>query len=221
MNLKGDKTYIILGLTLLVLGSIGLFLPAISGFFISDLPLQEVAMAQMPTFEDQFIASDEDATVTPVPTPPPSAPSGGGGLTSDYDRFDVKDRLIISKAKINMPVFLGASEKVLNKGGWLFPTTSRPELGGNSVVFGHRYKYLPPISNTMYNLDKVEIGDELILVWHGKEYKYKVFETKIVEPADLSVIQPTSDNRLTIITCTPLYTTKQRLVVVGSLIQAN
>lgn len=216
MNLKGDKIYIILGLTLLALGSIGLFLPAISGFLISDLPLQDVAMAQMPTFEDQFIAPDEDISAMPIPTPPPA-----GGSTSDYDRFDVKDRLIISKAKINMPVFLGASEKVLNKGGWLFPTTSRPELGGNSVIFGHRYKYLPPISNTMYNLDKVEIGDELILVWQGKEYKYKVFETKIVEPADLSVIQPTSDNRLTIITCTPLFTTKQRLVVVGSLVLVN
>ena len=120
-----------------------------------------------------------------------------------------------------MPIFLGSSEKTLNKGGWLYPTTSRPEKGGNSVIFGHRYMYRPPKSNTFWNLDKVAVGDEMILYWQGKEYKYKVFETKIIEPTNLSVIQPTKNSILTVITCTPLFTTKQRLVVTGSLISVK
>jgi sortase A len=133
----------------------------------------------------------------------------------------VKDHLVISGVNIDMPVFLGTSEKILNKGGWLFPNTSRPELGGNTVIFGHRYMYRPPKSNTFWSLDKVNIGDEMTLLWKGREYRYKVFDIKIVEPTDLSVMNRSSDSILTVITCTPIFTTKQRLVVVGSLISVR
>lgn len=205
------KKYLIFGSAFIILGFAGLFMPAGYELFSEDtLPLQETAMAQMPTFQDQFVDPAATFPIAADRSPKPAP---------DYDLTDVKDRLIIAKGKINMPVFLGDTEKVLNKGGWLFPTTSRPDLGGNSVIFGHRYKFLPPISNTLYNLDKVEIGDELVLVWQGKEYKYKVFEKKIVEPTDLSVIQPTQEARLTVITCTPIFTTKQRLVVTGALVK--
>ena len=208
MKLRNNKTFIILGVVLIGLGVFGMLFPAIYGLLVNDvLPLQD-AMAEVPTFEDQFINSENEFPAAGDKTLEP---------TPDYELLEIDNRLIIPRAKINMPVFLGNNEKILNKGGWLFPTNSRPELEGNSVIFGHRYKYLPPISNTLYNLDKVNIGDEMIFTWQGKEYRYKVFEKKIIESTDLSVIQPTKDSRLTVITCTPLFTTKQRLVIVGSL----
>ena len=207
-----NPVYIKIGLVLVVVGVAGFGLPFVYEFFeqnnfFEDEPLS--AMVEVPTFQDQFI---ETSNEFPISDNKPAKP------TPDYNLSGIRDRLIISKGNINMPVFLGDNEKVLNKGGWLFPTTSRPELGGNSVIFGHRYKYLPPASNTLYNLDKVEVGDEMILIWQGREYKYKVFEKKVIEPTNLSVIQPTSDARLTVITCTPLWTTKQRLVITGSLV---
>ena len=201
-----NPNYIKFGLIFLFLGFLGLGLPFIYEFLLSEkMPVQELspaAQVQLPTFEDSFVSPGEDFSVTPVPPTP----------------ITMKDRLVIASVNINMPVFLGDTEKTLNKGGWLFPATSRPEQGGNSVIFGHRYMYRPPKSNTFWNLDKVEIGDEMVLTWQGKEYKYRVFEKKVIEPTNLSVIQPTSDGRLTVITCTPLWTTKQRLVIVGSLI---
>ncbi|OGM99799.1 MAG: hypothetical protein A3B91_02115 [Candidatus Yanofskybacteria bacterium RIFCSPHIGHO2_02_FULL_41_29] len=203
---KINKTYIYLGAVLISLGFIGIFLPNIYELFVDDT--FESAEAKLPTFEEQFIGDGEDVLTTPVLIGGDIPASKGSG-----------DRLLIVDVNINMPVFLGETEKTLNKGGWLFPTTSRPELGGNSVIFGHRYMYRPPKSNTFWNLDKVEIGDEMILTWRSKEYKYKVFEIKIVEPTDLSVIRQTSDARLTVITCTPLFSTKQRLVVIGKLIK--
>lgn len=196
----------------MIVGITGFVYPFVYNFFSDgSLPAEEDIQAvqvQLPTFEDPFIAPGEDISATPVPTPL-SSPTA------------IRAHLVIAGVNINMPVFLGDTEKTLNKGGWLFPTTSRPERGGNSVIFGHRYMYRPPKSNTFWNLDKVKIGDEMVLYWQGKEYKYKVFEKKIVEPNDLSVIQPTSDSRLTIITCTPLFSTKQRLVVTGTLIGAK
>ena len=202
-NIKSNKIYVYLGTVLIILGLAGAFFPNIYELFVDDT--FESAEAKLPTFEEQFIGDGEDTLTTPA-VYPISNPIAG-------------DRLLIADVNINMPVFLGATEKTLNKGGWLFPNTSRPELGGTSVIFGHRYMYRPPKSNTFWNLDKVEMGDIMILTWHGKEYKYKVFEKKVVEPTDLSVIQPTSDSRLTVITCTPLFSTKQRLVVIGSLVQ--
>ncbi len=189
-----------------MVGSAGLALPfAYEFLFTESLPEPSPAVqADLPSFDDPFISSGEDLSATPIPTP--AVPT------------TVKDRLVIASANINMPVFLGPTEKTLNKGGWMYPTTSRPELGGNSVIFGHRYMYRPPKSNTFWNLDKVKIGDVMVLYWQGKEYKYQVFETKIIEPTDLSVIRRSSDGRLTVITCTPLFTTKQRLVVIGKLI---
>lgn len=202
--------YVILGFVFIVLGAAGLALPYVYEMFVKPEAIKVIdpIFVQLPTFQEQFIAPGDDLSDTPIPTP-----------TQSSATKIATDRLVIAGVNINMPVFLGQTEKTLNKGGWLFPTTSRPELGGNSVIFGHRYMYRPPKSNTFWNLDKVKIGDEIFLTWQGKEYKYKVFETKIIEPTDLSVIQPTADSRLTVITCTPLFSTKQRLVVVGSLVQ--
>jgi sortase A len=201
-----NKKLAVGGIILAVLGLAGFVIPFIYNLY-SESYVPQVVFADVPTFEDQFIDTTSEF---PISDDRPTA-------TPDYNLSDIEDRLIIAKGNINMPVFLGADEKTLNKGGWLFPVTSRPDLGGNSVIFGHRFKYLPPISNTLYNLDKVEVGDEMILIWQGREYKYKVFDVKIIEPTDLSVIQPSSDSRLTVITCTPLWTTKQRLVITGSL----
>jgi len=206
-----NSIYIKLGLLTLFVGFFGLAWPFIYDFFADEsLPEENIQaiQAQLPTFEDSFIGPGEDISATPVPTLLPIA-----GTKPAV----VQDRLVIAGVNINMPVFLGDTEKTLNKGGWMFPHTSRPELGGNSVIFGHRYMYRPPKSNTFWNLDKVKVGDMMVLTWEGKEYKYKVFEIKIVEPTDLSVIRRTSDSRLTVITCTPLFTTKQRLVVTGAL----
>lgn len=215
------KKYVIYGFVFIVLGMGGFIAPFLYESFLPEeniLPVQEAIAVQPPTFEEQFIAQDEDLSITPVPT---IAPSAAPEATKAPTPTPIRDRLVIAKGNINMPVFLGDTEKTLNKGGWLFPSTSRPEIGGNSVIFGHRYMYRPPKSNTFWNLDKVAIGDEMVLYWKGKEYTYKVFETKVIEPTDLSVIQPTSDSRLTVITCTPLFSTKQRLVVTGALISTK
>ena len=117
-----------------------------------------------------------------------------------------------------MAIVEGTSEKVLFKGAWRSPYNSTPDKGGNTVLFGHRYLYLPPRKDTLFSLDKVKVGDGFEINWEGKAYKYKVIEVKIVNPDDISVLNPTAVPSVTIITCTPVFTTKFRLVVRGELI---
>ena len=92
------------------------------------------------------------------------------------------------------------------------------KFGINPVIFGHRFKYLPPASNTFYNLDKLNVGDEFSVFWKLKEYKYKIREIKIIEPTDFSVLAPSQTKQITLVTCAPLFSAKQRLVVIGELI---
>jgi sortase A len=64
-------------------------------------------------------------------------------------------------------------------------------------------------------------GDQIMIQRDGKTYTYEVSSQKIVKPEDVSVIQPTNDNRLTLITCYPTYyigPAPDRLIVTSKLI---
>ena len=49
------------------------------------------------------------------------------------------------------------------------------------------------------------------------EYKYKVVDVQIVSPTDNFVLQNFGDDRITLTTCHPKFSAKQRLIVVGQL----
>lgn len=135
--------------------------------------------------------------------------------------FDVSpNRLIITKIGVNAPIVESQnSEYGLSLGAWHVPESSNPEKGGNTVITGHRFKYLPPSNLTFYLLDKLEAGDVISVVWHEEKYYYKVRELKIVEPTDLSVEAKSTEPILTLYTCHPIYSTDKRLVVVADLLE--
>jgi sortase A len=76
---------------------------------------------------------------------------------------------------------------------------------------------MPPAKDTFFNLDKVKKGDNIVVQQEGNKYTYIVSEVKIVEKNDISVLQDTTEHQITLITCTPLWTSKQRLAVIGKL----
>ena len=122
--------------------------------------------------------------------------------------------LIIPKIGVKMPIVEGESEKEgLDAGAWHLPETSDPVLGGNMVLAGHRFKYRPPSEKTFYLLDKLEKDDLVLIFWQGKEYQYKVVSSEVVEPNDTEILKDTLKPTLTLITCHPLFSDKQRLVV--------
>jgi len=129
------------------------------------------------------------------------------------------NRLVIPKIGVNVPITEGADEeKALWKGVWHIPGSSNPIDGGNMVLSGHRFRYRPPSNLTLYLLNQVRPGDFIIVYWQGKEYDYKVSETKIVPKEQTDVAQPTVEPIITITTCHPLFSTKERLVVIGEII---
>jgi sortase A len=128
------------------------------------------------------------------------------------------NRLVIPKIGVNAKIVEGSSENVMYKGVWHIPSTSSPDKEGNTVISGHRFQYRPPNNTTFYLLDKLGKGDYLIVYWQGKEYDYRVTKTMVVGPKESSLLENTTKPILSLFTCTPLFTTKQRLFVIGELI---
>lgn len=72
--------------------------------------------------------------------------------------------------------------------------------GSNVVLGGHsELEYRSP--TVFYELDQVQVGDEIIVTVNDVELVYIVTETTLVGEYDLWVIQPTRGERLTLMTC--------------------
>lgn len=107
----------------------------------------------------------------------------------------------------------------LRRGVVHYGTTALPGQAGNIVVLGHssgqawtpgEYKFVFTL------LDKLETGDRIFVDYEGTRYIYRVKGIKTVSPSDLSVVQPTREPQLTLITCTPVGTDKYRLVITAT-----
>ena len=141
------------------------------------------------------------------------------GLLPPPEEVKSKDnRLIIKKIGVNGLINEGG-EEALALGVWHLPRTSTPDKGGNTVLSAHRWKYKPPDPRTFYNLDKLEIGDEVQVVWQGKMYIYKVRDIFEVTPEKVEILAPSDKPELTLFTCTPLYSTARRLIIKADLVK--
>jgi LPXTG-site transpeptidase (sortase) family protein len=135
------------------------------------------------------------------------------------ENLDLGNRLIIPEIGVDIPIVDSANSSwALNRGAWRLPETSTPEQGSNTAIAGHRFKYLPPNNLTFYLLDKLQAGDGFVVIWSGKEYDYQVVGSKIVLPTEVSVLAPTEKPTLTLITCDPIFSQQNRLIVTAELV---
>lgn len=129
------------------------------------------------------------------------------------------NRLFIPQINVDAEIIEGEDIDVLRskEGVWHDPTTGDPELGGNMVLAGHRFQYLPPNTHTFYHLDKLKISELIKVYWQGKEYVYEISKIFEVLPEEVWIKSETP-NELTLYTCTPLFTSEKRLVVKAKLV---
>lgn len=107
-------------------------------------------------------------------------------------------RLTIPKINFNAVVVEGTSHRALLLGPGHLKETPAPGDLGNSVISGHRDTFF----RHLYELKK---GDVITVQRSGQSFDYEVTGKRIVQPTDLSVLDPTPDARLTLITCYPIY----------------
>ncbi|CAN5171810.1 hypothetical protein BH09PAT3_BH09PAT3_6330 [soil metagenome] len=146
-----------------------------------------------------------------------SSPPNTSGVTPAI--IPTENTLVIPSLDLQQTIYEGSNKYTLRKGVWHRPNSSTPILGGNTVLAGHRFTYHDPA--VFYNLDKVSVGDKMVLYWEGKKYEYKVAKILTVPPTATEVEEPTSEPTLTVYTCTPLWSSKSRLVLVGTLVEKS
>ncbi|MBI3379530.1 sortase [Candidatus Gottesmanbacteria bacterium] len=93
---------------------------------------------------------------------------------------------------------------------------------GNPVIFGHStllWFYNPKDYKTIFSkLPELKINDTFNVTVDNVSYKYKVYEMKIINPDDLSVLeQDYNSSNITLVTCVPPGTYLKRLIVKGRL----
>ncbi|HNQ31506.1 MAG TPA: sortase [Candidatus Woesebacteria bacterium] len=140
------------------------------------------------------------------------------GISREYLKpIPNENRLVMPQIGVDSLVVEGIGPDVLDKGLWRRPNSSTPDKGGNTVITGHRFLYSSG-PKTFYNLDKVQIGDKFFLFWEGVEYDYEVVDIFVVEPDQIEIEDNTPEPLLTLYTCTPLWSSAQRLVIRARLI---
>lgn len=113
-------------------------------------------------------------------------------------------------------IYFGYSESLLDKGMLMEPESIK---SNNVVMYGHRFSINKPFRKYLIDLDKVKIGDLVTVSIENKKYEYLISSILEVTPQETWVLSETRDKWLTIITCTPAYNPKNRLVVISKLVR--
>ena len=122
--------------------------------------------------------------------------------------------LEIPSINLKQYVVSGTDELTLQFGPGHYLQTNLPGSGGNVGIAGHRTTYGAPFSR----LDLLEVGDQIFLNSGGNKYHYEIDEKLIVDANEGEyVLYNRGDDRLTLTTCHPKYSARQRLVISGKL----
>lgn len=121
-----------------------------------------------------------------------------------------RNLLVIPKLNMSEEILEGEGIETVNRGVWRRPQTSTPDKGSNTVLVGHRFTY--DGASVFYHLDKLDIGDDISVIWNGKLKNYKITDERVVPATAVEVEDPTVDEILTLYTCTPLWSAIDRLV---------
>jgi sortase A len=125
--------------------------------------------------------------------------------------------LDIPRLSLHREIQTESSVAFLDKGPWHVFGTSTPDKGSNTVIAGHRFGFTSPYG-PFYFLNMLQMNDRVTVDWQGTEYTYKVVSMETVPPTQVSIQDPTKDPTLTLFTCTPLWSAKDRLVVQADLV---
>jgi len=106
--------------------------------------------------------------------------------------------LDVPRLGLSVIVIEGVEQRVLRRAAGHMPGTALPGNPGNVGISAHRDTFFRPLRN-------VRMNDLVTLTTPLAEYRYRVVSTRIVDPADVSVLDATSREILTLVTCYPFY----------------
>jgi sortase A len=107
-------------------------------------------------------------------------------------------RIDIPRLGVSAIVIEGDGTTTLRRAVGHIPGTALPGEPGNVGISGHRDTFFRPLRNIRRN-------DIVTLTTLQGEYRYRVLSTRIVTPNNVAVLDPSTNETLTLVTCYPFY----------------
>ena len=117
--------------------------------------------------------------------------------------------LRIPRLELEVPVYDGTSDAILDLAAGRIEGTALPGTPGNLGIAAHRDGFFRILKD-------VKEGDTLVLETPVATEQYRIEWIRITTPQDVSVIQPTPDAAVTLVGCYPFYhrgSAPQRFIV--------
>lgn len=166
------------------------------------------------------------------PGPAPAAEISEVDPTVTLTKVSEAEKLLIPKLNVEVPIIFGVDftevMEAMNRGVAHYRIAGAdayPGQVGNFVITGHsagdiyssnQYKFI------FSGLERLETGDLLYVHYGGVRYTYRMVGREIVEPTEIAKLTFQTDKpMLTLVTCYPLGTSRQRLLVFAEQISPN
>ncbi|HVM10974.1 MAG TPA: sortase [Actinomycetota bacterium] len=130
---------------------------------------------------------------------------------------DPVTRLRIPKLGVDTIVVEGTTLSALRAGSGHYVQTPLPCEPGNSAIAGHRTTYSKPFART----HELERGDRIVLDTPVGRCVYRVHDTWVTLPTDATVLAPARGSWLTLTTCDPPGSARERLIVRAKLVRST
>jgi sortase A len=136
--------------------------------------------------------------------PPPPFPVALDEEVTDLPSYPVVETgaaiaaLSIPRVQLSAAVLEGSDASTLLRGPGHLENTALPGEIGNIVIAGHRDSFFWPLRN-------IRLDDDIYLDARGEQYHYKVTSVRVVDPRDVSVLEQTEGEVVTLITCYPFW----------------
>lgn len=184
------------------------------------------ALAELPAPE--AVADDPTA-----PDRPATSSAGGNRRTTTAVASNSlgleENLLVIPKLRKRVPVIWNSSSDEatmlanLQRGVAHYGFTSLPnDKNGNVFLSGHSSFYWwdkGKYKTVFANINQLVPGDQLFIQYNKTVFLYEVTGNRTVKPNDVSVTEPTSTPVLSLMTCVPVGTALNRLVVQSKLVR--
>ena len=133
-----------------------------------------------------------------TPPPPMGKPDAVTPRRPPPDIGAVIGALSIPRVQLSAMVLHGSDARTLQRGPGHLEHTAEPGHAGNIVIAGHRDSFFRPLRN-------IRRGDDIFLDTSYGRFQYQVTSLQVVGPRELSVLAPTREEVLTLITCYPFW----------------
>jgi sortase A len=142
----------------------------------------------------------------------------GGGGHGDVELGDGLVRVTIPSLRVRVVVVEGTTSDALKAGAGHYEHTALPCQPGNVGIAGHRTTYGRPF----HDLDLLRAGNQIVLETPTETCTYEVTQDPwITTPRDIGVLASSGDSLLTLTTCHPKGSARQRLVVQARLVSTE